>query len=103
MRLSIHHPPQREAPEFASQAEEDVTQSFERFNACNTVFARAQWDERIRSKKAIDYFKSMIGFPPYIKKTDGYTQKDFALRNAGWTVANLTIERNLHKNRHDGF
>lgn len=103
MRLSIHHPPQREAPEFASQADEDVTQSFVRFNACNTVFARAQWDERIRSKKAIDYFKSMIGFPPYIKKTDGYTQKDFALRNAGWTVANLTIERNLHKNRHDGF
>lgn len=81
----------------------EITDDFQRFNGCNTVFARVQWDKNIRSQKGIDYFKSLIGYPTKIKKTDGYQQKDFALRNASWVIANLMIERSLHLDRHDGF
>ena len=32
----------------------EVLDSFERFNQCNDIYSRAQWDERVRTKKAID-------------------------------------------------
>jgi epoxyqueuosine reductase len=81
----------------------EITDDFKRFNACNDVFARAQWDPRIRSSKSMSWFYSMLGFGMKIKKADGYTQKDFALRNAGWVMANLMMERTASQNRHDGF
>ncbi len=37
------------------------------------------------------------------KKAEGFTQKDFALRNASWTLANLTMERGILNGTHDGF
>lgn len=81
----------------------EVTPDFERFNACNAVFARAQWDVRIRTPKAIDYFKSMVGYMPKVRQAEGYHQKDFAVRNASWVLANLTVDRRFGENRHDGF
>lgn len=83
----------------------DINQDFRRFNACNDVFARSQWDKNIRSKKAFEWFYSMLGKFENIKekKAEGFQQKDFALRNAGWTIANLTMERGLKEGNHDGF
>ena len=34
---------------------------------------------------------------------DGYHQKDFALRNAGWHVADFFAERLQHEDRREGF
>ncbi|MFN8284411.1 MAG: reductive dehalogenase [Chitinophagales bacterium] len=81
----------------------DITPDFERFNGCNDIFARAQWDPRIQSIKALKWFKGMLGYNVNIKTTDGYTQKDYALRNAGWVLSNLMMERSMHMQRRDGF
>ena len=81
----------------------EITNEFERFNQCNEMFCRSQWDSTVKSKKAIDWFKSMLTNNLKFKTTDGYTQKDFALRNAGWTMANLAMERKQDLNRRDGF
>jgi epoxyqueuosine reductase len=81
----------------------EVTERFERFNQANDIYARGQWDPRIRSEKVINWFKGM--FMPGIgaRKASGYTVRDFALRNAGWMGTNLTIQRSLSHGRVDGF
>lgn len=81
----------------------EVTERFERFNQANDIYARGQWDPRIRSEKVINWFKGM--FMPGIgaRDTSGYTLRDFALRNAGWMGTNLTIQRSLAEGRVDGF
>jgi epoxyqueuosine reductase len=81
----------------------EITSDFQRFNACNTVFSRIQWDTRIKTEKGIDYIKSLIGYPAKVRQVEGYHQKDFALRNASWVMANLMMERSLPYRRHDGF
>lgn len=81
----------------------DITDDFERFNQCNEMFCRSQWDTTVKSKKAIVWFKSLLTNNLNFKSTDGYTQKDFALRNAGWTFANLGMERTQSLGRRDGF
>ncbi len=86
----------------SSQAFE-VMNNFERFNQRNEMFCRSQWDTSVKSKKAIDWFKSMLTNNLKFKNTDGFTQKDFALRNAGWTMANLAMERTQHLQRRDAF
>ena len=81
----------------------DITEQFERFNQANDIYTRGQWDPRIRSEKVINWFKGM--FTPGIgaRAASGYTIRDFALRNAGWMGANLTIQRSLAQGRVDGF
>lgn len=86
-----------------SDAGINTDDSFVRFNAANTVFSRAQWDPSYRSGKGIDYIKSLIGYPQKIRASDGYQQRDFAVRNASWVMANLMMERSLPEKKHDGF
>ena len=81
----------------------EVLDEFERFNQCNDIYSRAQWDERVRTKKAIDWFKGMFLPGLGVKKTEGYGIKDFALRNAGWMGTNLVIQRSLDQDRVDAF
>ncbi|MCY4066022.1 MAG: reductive dehalogenase [Rhodospirillaceae bacterium] len=81
----------------------EIEPEFQRFNACNDTFARVQWDETVRSEKALDWFKSMFTHGLGVRKTEGYRVKDFAMRNAAWVGANLLIERKLKDERHDGF
>lgn len=81
----------------------DTQEGFTRFNAANTVFSRAQWDPTYRTAKGLDYIKSLIGFPQKIRSSDGYRQRDFAVRNASWVMANLMMERSLPEKKHDGF
>lgn len=81
----------------------EMTDDFKRFNQCNEMFCRSQWDKTVRSKKAIDWFKSMLTNNLAFRKTDGYTQRDYALRNAGWSFSNIMMERTLQQGRRDGF
>lgn len=111
-RLTVEKPPLTEGP-FRLKGEVrrptdaecgfEVLDTFERFNQCNDIYSRAQWDERVRSKKAIDWFKGMFMPGLGVKKSEGYGIKDFALRNAGWMGTNLVIQRSLDQDRVDGF
>ena len=62
---------------------------FERFNQKDDVFRRSWWDERIRTRKSELFYETYREPLKTWRKVDGFTQKDYALRNAAWHVSDL--------------
>ena len=80
----------------------EVTEDFERFEQRNDVFSRAFWDDSVKSKQAERFFASYrIESAP--RRGDGFTQRDFALRNASWLVSDLISERSAGQGSREGF
>lgn len=73
-----------------------------RFSQMNDVFTRAFWDDAVRSDDADAFFASyrMEAAP---RRGDGFTQKDFALRNAAWLISDLVSERSAGEGLREGF
>lgn len=80
----------------------EVTDDFQRFAQRNDIFTRAFWDKRIRNKQTDAFFASyrMEATP---RRGDGFTQRDFALRNASWLISDLISERAGDTGRREGF
>lgn len=80
----------------------ETTQEFERFTQRNDMFTRAFWDTRIRSKLTDRFFASyrMEAAP---RRGDGFSQRDFALRNASWLVSDIISNRGNETGRREGF
>ena len=80
----------------------DVTDDFERFTQRNDIFTRAMWDDRVKSKHTAKFFASyrMEATP---RRGDGFTQKDFALRNAAWLISDVVTNRFADQGRREGF
>jgi epoxyqueuosine reductase QueG len=92
-------PPQRDGD---SKAGIEVTDDFEPFAQRNDVFTRAFWDESVKSKHTAKFFASyrMEAAP---RRGDGFTQRDFALRNAAWLISDVVSNRNAANGRREGF
>jgi len=67
----------------------EVNDDFERFEQKFDIYCRAMWDPQIKSEKSDKFFEGY--YMPYAKarKTDGFSQKDYAFRNAAWHVNNV--------------
>jgi epoxyqueuosine reductase len=80
----------------------EVTDSFKPFNQINDMFARAFWDDSVRSKKTDAFFRGyrVAANPRPVK---GFQQRDLALRNAAWTVSNMISERKSDEGKREGF
>ncbi|WP_120632705.1 reductive dehalogenase [Ruegeria sp. EL01] len=80
----------------------EVTPEFERFSQRNDVFSRAFWDGTVRSKQSDGFFASyrMEATP---RRGDGFTQRDFALRNAAWLISDVMTDRYADQGRREGF
>ncbi len=79
-----------------------VTDSFEPFNQMNDMFTRAFWDETVRSEDTDSFFDSYrMGFAP--RRGEGFSQKDFALRNAAWAISDIISNRGVAAGRREGF
>ncbi len=80
----------------------EVTDDFERFEQRNDVFSRAMWDDRVQSPKTDAFFASyrMEAAP---RRGDGFSQKDFALRNAAWLISDVVSDRSAKDGRREGF
>jgi len=80
----------------------EVSADFERFEQRNDIFSRAFWDEDMRSADSEAFFASyrMEATP---KSTAGFSQKDFALRNAAWEISNMVSERRASEGVREGF
>ncbi len=74
----------------------EILDGFERFDQRNDVFSRAWWDETVHTPKVIDFYNGYND--PQIRAADGFTQRDYALRIAAWSVANTYRERGLEEN-----
>ncbi|MEX0285288.1 MAG: reductive dehalogenase, partial [Paracoccaceae bacterium] len=95
-----HNTPTRRADDAAAGIE--ITDDFERFAQRNDVFTRAMWDDAVRSKKADAFFASYrMEFAP--RRGDGFTQRDFALRNAAWLISDVMTNRFAEDGRREGF
>ena len=80
----------------------EITDDFERFTQRNDVFTRAFWDSAVNSKHTDGFFASyrMEAAP---RRGDGFTQRDFALRNAAWLISDVMTNRHADQGRREGF
>ena len=81
----------------------EILDNFERFDQKNDVFRRSWWDQKIKSKKTELFYSTYREPLKTWKKADGFTQKDYALRNAAWHVSDILTEINVDQDRREGF
>lgn len=79
----------------------EVQDDFERFRQRYDMFNRATWDPIVRTDAAMQFFQSYGGPLGKWKSAEGYTHKDYALRNASWHVSDLFA--GYKENRNEGF
>lgn len=98
--------PQNRTPEHLRESDRaagfEITDDFEPFDQMNDIFTRAFWDETVRSKDTDGFFASyrMEAAP---RRGDGFTQRDFALRNAAWLVSDIISNRRAADGVREGF
>ena len=99
MSYPSNQPPQRDGDAAAGI---EVTDDFEPFAQRNDVFSRAFWDATVRTAQTDAFFASyrMEAAP---RRGAGFTQKDFALRNAAWLISDVMTDRNAAQGRREGF
>ena len=81
----------------------EILPDFEQFHQKDDVFRRSWWDERIRSKKAKLFYETYREPLKTFRKADGFTQKDYAFRNASWHVSDIFTEQKEDQDRREGF
>ncbi|GAB4447031.1 MAG: hypothetical protein Kow0031_29590 [Anaerolineae bacterium] len=81
----------------------EILPEFRRFSQRNDVFSRSFWDPRIRSEKTELFYRTYRQPLDSWRKSEGYTQKDYALRNAAWHVTDIFAELKEAEDRREGF
>ncbi len=80
----------------------EITRDFQPFNQMNDIFTRAFWDPAVRSDHSDGFFASYrIDAAP--RRGEGFSQKDFALRNASWAGSDQLSERRAEQGIREGF
>ena len=80
----------------------EITDDFEPFDQMNDMFTRAFWDDSVRSPDSDAFFSSyrMEAAP---RRGEGFSQRDFALRNAAWAVSDIISNRAAKDGFREGF
>ena len=80
----------------------EVSRDFQPFNQMNDMFTRAFWDPTIRSSESDGFFASyrMEAAP---RRGEGFSQRDFALRNASWLISDVISDRASERGLREGF
>ncbi len=81
----------------------EVLEDFERFSQVNDVFSRSAWDDAIRDDKSDRFYATYRRPLTAWRKANGFTQRDYALRNASWHVSDVFTEMYESHGRRDGF
>lgn len=76
---------------------------FVRFNQRDDVFSRADWDPEVRSPKAAAFYDGYFMEGARFRNVEGFTQRDYAFRNASWHVADVFSDVRRAEGRHEGF
>ncbi len=81
----------------------EIGDDFARFSQKDDIFCRSFWDPRVRSHRS-DMFYETYRTPKLTwRKADGFTQRDYALRNASWHVTDIFAEMRDGDDRREGF
>ena len=82
----------------------DVLENFEKFDQRNDIYCRSQWDPEVMSAKATSFFQGYFMPDAHSRKSDGFSQRDYALRNATWHITNVLRDINRQETgRKEGF
>lgn len=90
-------------PKSANPPEFDTLENFQRFSQRNDVFCRSFWDPSVRSKKSELFYQTYRTPLKTWRTAEGFTQKDYALRNAAWHVTDIFAELKEAEDRREGF
>ncbi len=81
----------------------EIGDDFTRFSQKDDIFCRSFWDPKVRSHRS-DMFYETYRTPKLTwRKVDGFTQRDYALRNASWHVTDIFAEIRDGDDRREGF
>jgi reductive dehalogenase len=81
----------------------EIGPDFVRFNQRDDIFNRADWDPAIRSDKATAFYHGYFMEGARARNIEGFTQRDYAFRNAAWHVADVFADIRRGDGRHEGF
>ena len=81
----------------------EVLDDFERFSQVDDVFSRSFWDDTIRDEKSDRFYATYRRPLTRWRRANGFTQRDYALRNASWHVSDVFTEMYEDQDRRDGF
>jgi epoxyqueuosine reductase len=71
----------------------EVNENFQRFNQKNEMFNRAVWDDTVRNEHVEKLFESHYSDLATFRTVDGFTHRDYALRNAAWYVSDYLADQ----------
>lgn len=79
-----------------------ISRDFQPFSQMNDMFTRAGWDPSVQSKNSDGFFASyrMDAAP---RRGEGFSQRDFALRNAAWSISDIISNRSADAGDREGF
>ncbi len=81
----------------------EVDADFERFPQRMDVFSRSFWDDSIQSPKTARFYETYRTPLQSWRTVDGFTQRDYAVRNAAWHVPDILAELKEDEDRREGF
>lgn len=95
--------PDLASPVSDQEAGFEVLEDFCRFSQKDDIFCRSFWDPGVRSHRS-DMFYETYRTPKLTwRSVDGFTHRDYALRNASWHVTDIFAELREGAGRREGF
>lgn len=80
----------------------EITRDFKPFRQRNDIFTRGFWDPAVATDDARAFFDSYRDTATP-RRGEGFSQRDFALRNASWLVSDVISNRGGAQGRREGF
>lgn len=81
----------------------EVGDDFRRFSQKDDIFCRSFWDPEVRSDRSDMFYETYRTPRMTWRSADGFTQRDYALRNASWHVTDIFAELRGDADRREGF
>ncbi len=81
----------------------EVGDDFRRFSQKDDIFCRSFWDPEVRSDRSDMFYETYRTPRMTWRPVDGFTQRDYALRNASWHVTDIFAELKGGEDRREGF
>lgn len=92
-----------ERPVDDAEAGFEVGEGFERFSQKDDVFCRSFWDPEVRTSRSDMFYETYRTPELRWRPVEGFTRRDYALRNASWHVTDLFAEFREGADRREGF
>ena len=80
----------------------EITDEFRRFSQKDDIFCRSFWDPTVNTARSDIFYETYRTPKLRWRKVDGYTQRDYALRNASWHVTDVFAELRENASGADG-